>query len=97
MPIHEFKCIDCGAISEKLFLTFADAENVGLIPCPVCRDAVAVRIISLPGAPILYGEGFYKPAASGNHSYKRNDPSKAAKDMAKEMGAGNIAKAMKSK
>lgn len=99
MPIHEFKC-NKGHVSERLFLTFKAAEQTPIICCLHKEDGVfcakmAHRIVSIPGQAILYGEGFYKPAASGNRNYKRSDPSKAAKDFSKETGAGNVANLMK--
>jgi hypothetical protein len=97
MPIHEFKCKK-GHITEKLFLTFSAAENINTIICTTCdhSKALATRIeFSVPGMPILYGEGFFKPAASGNKGYKRGDPSKAAKDTISEVGASNLIGAVK--
>lgn len=96
MPIHEFKCKQ-GHVSEKLFLTFAQAEKVNVIICPVCNHAnsLARKIISIPGQAILYGDGFYKPAASGKLATRGADPSKVAKEVAQEMGGAKLAKAVK--
>ena len=100
MPIHEFKCKK-GHITEKLFLTFAEAEEIGsaYIHCPKCSEypALAARIaFSLPGQAILLGEGFYKPAASGRTQTRGADPSKAAKEFIGEIGgAKNLVNAVK--
>jgi hypothetical protein len=103
MPILEFVC-GKGHKTEKLYLTFGEADNVESIACPECMKTYtkvnqnrpkARRIISLPGQAILYGEGFYKPAASGKLATRGMDPSKAAKEVAQEMGAANIANAVK--
>jgi UDP-N-acetylmuramyl tripeptide synthase len=93
MPILEFRCTK-GHITEKLFLTFSAAENINTVICPVCNHsrALAQRIISLPGQAILYGEGFYKPAASGNNSYRRGDPSKAVKELGRGQGLKGLEK-----
>ncbi len=84
MPIHEYKC-PMHHITEKLFLTFGESEVTDYIVCTECGQK-AVKIMSLPGEAIFYGQGWYKPAPSGNHSYKRNDPSKAVKEQTRGKG-----------
>jgi hypothetical protein len=103
MPIHEFKCIK-GHVTEKLFLTFGEAEQVDEIVCPVCTPRItrvnenypkAKKMISAPGYAILYGDGFYKPAASGKQATRGADPSKVAKEVVQEMGGAKLAQAVK--
>src|SRR5690242_9476356 len=88
MPIHEFKCIK-GHVTEKFFATFKEAEGVDEIVCPVCTPKIesveknypkADKIVSVPGVAILYGDGFYKPAASGKIATKSVDVEKFIKD-----------------
>jgi hypothetical protein len=80
MPIHEFKCPN-GHVTEKLFLTFREAEGVTLIPCPKCIDIIrpcewgynAVRVdFSVPYPAHLLGnpDGYYKPSPQKRHSTK---------------------------
>jgi putative FmdB family regulatory protein len=80
VPIHEYKC-DAGHVFERFFATFAaaDAEAKETL-CDVCQTEVAERQVSAPGLPILYGEGFYKPAASGKMATKSVDVEKFIKE-----------------
>lgn len=87
MPIIEFSCNTNGHITEKLFLTFAESDRAESIKCPECGGK-AHRIVSMPGAPILLGDGFYKPAASGKTHTKSADATKATKEYLRHMGGG---------
>ncbi|MGD8537732.1 MAG: zinc ribbon domain-containing protein [Candidatus Aminicenantes bacterium] len=50
MPIYEFKCQDCGAITEFYFRTRKD--NIDLV-CQQCHSKQLTKIISTPGAVYL--------------------------------------------
>lgn len=99
MPIIEFKC-EFGHVTEKLFLTFAAAEEWGDKKplCPECKPkfSPATRIVSLPGKPLFLGDGWTIPGAlGGKPTTVGGDPFKAAKEFAEENGAANIANAVK--
>lgn len=73
-------------------------------PAPVLEEATgdtvpcgagALKVMSVPGQAILYGQGFYKPAASGAESYRRSDPSKAAQETIGEIGSKNLVEGIK--
>ncbi len=44
MPIYEFRCVSCGQIFEKIFMS--TEENVELA-CPECGAAVVERVVSV--------------------------------------------------
>jgi hypothetical protein len=100
MPIHEFKCA-AGHITEKFFKTFEEVDQLMKVPGigePYlgCECGLHARMIdSVPGHPICYGQGFYKPAASGATSYTRSDPSKAAAEVIDEIGPKNLVQGVK--
>jgi hypothetical protein len=102
MPIREFKCPN-GHITERLFLTFKDDEisedlerqGIRIQLCHTCAQTATRVEWSVPQPALLYGEGFYKPAASGRPSTRVEDPVKAAKEAVQEIGAGNLIKGVK--
>lgn len=81
MPIHSYRCED-GHTFERLFLTFGAAEaEKKYTPCNVCNvKGFAKRQISVPGLPILYGDGFSKPAPSGKLQTKGRDVTKVVQE-----------------
>lgn len=85
MPILEFSCTNCSYLTEKLYLTFSESDKVKHIECPECGSK-APRIVSIPGAPILLGDGFYKPAASGRTHTKGSDATKVTKEFFNQTG-----------
>ncbi len=56
MPIYEYKCNDCGAVSEIL------VKNTGTqreSECPGCGSVKMEKLISAPGAVFSKGGGFH--------------------------------------
>jgi len=47
MPIFEYKCEDCGAVSEVLVRNTAKESEV---VCPDCKSENLNKLISVPGA-----------------------------------------------
>src|SRR6266404_9181223 len=81
-PIHEFKCPE-GHVTEKVFLSFKDAEKAKKIICPTCHtralnepcywEYYAIRVdFSVPFPAHLLGnpEGWYRPSPQKRHSTK---------------------------
>lgn len=92
MPIIEYVCAK-GHVTEKLYLTFKAAEHymASHTVCTVCMAGrtypnsqgfpVARRVeFSVPGPAILYGRGFFKPAASGKTQTVGRDVTKFIKE-----------------
>lgn len=44
MPIYEFRCLECGELFEKLFVSGVDKEVE--IACPKCRSKSFERVMS---------------------------------------------------
>ncbi|WP_027717983.1 FmdB family zinc ribbon protein [Desulfovirgula thermocuniculi] len=44
MPIYEFRCLECGHLFEKLFLSPAQQDEE--VSCPQCRSSSFERVIS---------------------------------------------------
>ncbi len=42
MPIYEYKCLDCGKISE----IFLRSPNTETIECPICRSKNLQKLVS---------------------------------------------------
>lgn len=93
MPLHEFLCKN-DHLTEKLFLTFGAVTET--IDCPKCGET-AQQQLSVPLPAIFYGDGWYKPAASGRTSTRMGDPSKAAKEVVEEIGGKNLVQGVKGK
>lgn len=103
--IYEYECSN-GHRREVIHFTLEQSEaferetETGRVICDDCLEANGTlapirRVDSVPGQAILYGEGFYKPAASGATSYRRSDPSKAAQDVIGDYGAKNLVEGVK--
>ena len=45
MPIYDFRCQDCGEVSEFLVANFSDSKTLG---CPGCGSRNMERLISAP-------------------------------------------------
>ncbi len=84
MPLIEFSCPN-GHTQEHLFLTFGSVTETR--KCTECGSR-ASQIVSMPGAPILLGDGFYKPAASGRTHTKGSDATKTTNEFLQQMGGG---------
>jgi putative FmdB family regulatory protein len=57
MPIYEYKCNDCGAVSEILV---RNLQRPGTVICSSCQSPQVSRMISVPGA--LRSKGSSSPA-----------------------------------
>jgi predicted nucleic acid-binding Zn ribbon protein len=86
MPVHEYVCAK-QHLHEVFFPTFGSVTETS--KCPEC-GAVGKKILSMPGAPVFYGDGWTTPAPSGRTHTKMGDPSKAAKEVMQEMGTPAI-------
>ena len=58
MPIFEFRCLECGGLFEKLFLT--SNENVD-IACPECGAGSFERVISRANHVMGATQGVQQP------------------------------------
>ena len=65
MPIYEYKCEDCGKVSEILVKNRARESEV---LCPECQAGNLKKLISIPGAVMTKGKGTELPPmpACGN-------------------------------
>ena len=52
MPIYEYKCQDCGTISEILV---RNTENRRSLNCPDCNSSNMNKLVSAPGAVMSKG------------------------------------------
>jgi putative FmdB family regulatory protein len=59
MPIYEYKCDDCGSVSEVLV---RNTQNPGIVVCSDCHSDNVSRLVSVPGAVMTKGSS----AASAN-------------------------------
>jgi putative FmdB family regulatory protein len=85
MPIYEYKCAQCGAVSNHLARSFsAELHPV----CPRCQGADMTRLISRP-APIRV-QGGDRPAGGdagvGEADYSANDVAKYARMLRDDPG-----------
>lgn len=71
MPIKEFRCDECGTITEKFFRSFSAAEGVDQVNCPRCVGRARL-IFSVPLPAMFYGnpDGYHKPSATKRYSTK---------------------------
>lgn len=53
MPIYEYKCNDCGAISDILVRSLSSMS----IACTKCQSGNMTKLISVPGAVMTKGGG----------------------------------------
>ena len=58
MPIFEFRCLECGDLFEKLFMT--SDEKVDLV-CPECRSMSLERVVSRTNYAMGVGSGGKQP------------------------------------
>jgi len=52
MPIYEYKCGDCGSVSEILV---RNTQNPAPVVCSNCQSDNVSRLISIPGAVMTKG------------------------------------------
>lgn len=71
MPIHTFKC-STGHKTEKIFLTFAEAQKTNHIYCPTCRTIASKVEFEVPYPAHFHGNpsGYHKPSPTKRESYK---------------------------
>lgn len=70
MPIFEFRCLKCGKLFEKLFLSGKDDCEVSL-KCPDCQSEALERVISKANCKVMPGNSngpkiTHKSCSSGN-------------------------------
>ena len=53
MPIYEYQCEKCNAVSENI--TYVQEKTLTEIECPVCKKGKAKKIMSVNGAFIIHG------------------------------------------
>ncbi|RLB11344.1 MAG: zinc ribbon domain-containing protein [Deltaproteobacteria bacterium] len=58
MPIYEFRCIRCGQVFEKLFMSKDEEVD---ITCPYCKSEVVERVVSTTNYVVGLPEGAKKP------------------------------------
>lgn len=79
MPIHEFQCPH-GHVTERLFMTFTEAEGVHYIECSDCQiDAYRIDSVPAPGIFLGNPDGYHKPSPTKRYSTKlvsQNDGNK---------------------
>ncbi len=71
MPIFEFRCLNCGKVFEKLFLSQDKDQDANLI-CPQCQGEALERVISRANSRITPGSSrnpkiTSKACSSGNN------------------------------
>jgi len=54
MPIFEFRCVECGEVSEKLFMS--SNEKVKMV-CPSCDSQTLERVVSRASHTMGVGSG----------------------------------------
>ena len=52
MPIYEYQCEECGAVSEVLV---RNTQNTASVVCSACQSSKVSRLISVPGAVMTKG------------------------------------------
>lgn len=52
MPIYEYKCDDCGSVSEILV---RNTQNPAAVTCSDCQSDNVSRLVSVPGAVMTKG------------------------------------------
>lgn len=58
MPIFEFRCLECGNIFEKLFVSSNDKVD---LECPECKSCTFERVVSKASHVMGVGPGGKKP------------------------------------
>ena len=77
MPIFEFRCLECGHLMEKIFIT--PDEKVDL-ECPECRSLSFERVVSRANYVMSAGPGGKRPklteksCAPGNKCFTLDIP-----------------------
>jgi len=58
MPIFEFRCMDCGEVFEKLFMS---SDEKWEMACPQCKSQSLERVVSTTNYAIGVGPGGNQP------------------------------------
>ncbi|MBN1849174.1 MAG: zinc ribbon domain-containing protein [Deltaproteobacteria bacterium] len=58
MPIFEFRCMKCGHVFERLFLSSDEKIDMA---CPKCQSDTFERVVSRSSHTLGYGPGENKP------------------------------------
>ena len=58
MPIFEFRCLECGNVYEKLFISSNEEAN---LECPECKASICERVVSRASYAMGAGPGGNKP------------------------------------
>ena len=61
MPIFEFRCLECGSIFEKLFMSSSEKAD---IDCPDCGCEASERVVSRANYALGAGPAGKKPKIS---------------------------------
>lgn len=70
MPIYEFRCVECGNLFEKLFITSNEEVD---IKCPKCQSGSFERVISRANHIMGSGKGGKKPTVTTKSCSSGND------------------------
>lgn len=70
MPIYEFRCLDCGSIFEKLFITSNQEVE---IKCTKCQSGSFERVISRANHIMGSASGGKKPKVTTKSCSSGND------------------------
>ena len=55
MPIHEYQCVKCGTVAERISFTNTDEKVSETIECTKCMTEKCEKIMSVNGAIIVHG------------------------------------------
>lgn len=61
MPIFEFRCLECGNLFEKLFMTSDEKADM---ECPECRSGSFERVVSRTNYAVGAGPGGKNPTVT---------------------------------
>ena len=64
MPIYEFRCIKCGQVFEKLFISKDEEVD---ITCPYCKSEIVERVVSTTNYAMGDGPGGNQPKMTTKH------------------------------
>ena len=58
MPIFEFRCVDCGEVTERLFMSSDERVEMA---CPKCKSQTLERVVSRTNYAMGVGPGGKQP------------------------------------